>query len=130
MDGSILTNERFKEQVEPFKKESTPKQRKSKKKQIVSDTDEEISVHDESDDDQDLEDSDKGIAEDKGEKQQVTISNSDIGKYFAVYWNNPQPYYWGKLEKLFRDDVDQQAEKAEFKFLHKKSGIDGEICWD
>jgi len=80
MDGSILTNEGFKEQKELFKKESTPKQRKSKKKQIVSDTDEdeEISLHDESDDDEDLEDSDKGIAKDKGDKQQVTISNSDI----------------------------------------------------
>jgi len=131
MDGSILTNKRFKEQVELFRKESTPKQSKSKKKQIVSDTDEEEEIlrHDESDDDEDLEDCDKGIAEDKGDKQ-VTISNSDIGKYFAVYWNNPRTYYSGKLEKLFRDDVDQQAEKAEFKFLHKKSGIDGEICWD
>jgi len=47
-----------------------------------------------------------------------------------VYWNNPRTYYWGKLEKLFRDDVDQQAEEAEFKFLSRKSGIDGEICWD
>ena len=44
---------------------------------------------------------------------------------FTVYWNNPWTHYWGKLEKLFRDHVDQQAEKAEFEFLHKKSGIDG-----
>jgi len=56
------------------------------KKAIVSDTDEdvEISLHDESDDDEDLEDGHKGIAEDKGDKQQVTISNSDIGKYFVL----------------------------------------------
>ena len=26
--------------------------------------------------------------------------------------------------------MDGQAEKAEFKFLNKKSGIDGKVCWD
>ena len=51
MDGSILTSESFKEQVEQLNKENVPKQRKFKKKKIVSDTDEdeEISFHDESD---------------------------------------------------------------------------------
>ena len=62
MDGSMLTNESFKEQVEQFNKENLPKQRKFKKKKIVSDTDEdkEISLHDESDYDEDVEDSDTG----------------------------------------------------------------------
>ena len=31
---------------------------------------------------------------------------------------------------MFRDDVDGQTEKAEFKFLHRKRGIDGKVCWD
>ena len=88
MDGSILTNESFKEQVEQFNKENAPKQRKFKKKTIVSDTDEdeEISLHDESDYDEDVENSDAGNAIDKDEsdKQQTTISKSEVGKYFAV----------------------------------------------
>jgi len=61
MNGSIMTNEMFKEQVELFKRKSTPQQRKTKKKQIVSNTNEdnEISLHDASNDDKDLEESDK-----------------------------------------------------------------------
>ena len=92
MDGSILTNESFKEQVEQFNKENAPKQRKFKKKKIVSDTDEDekISLHDESDYDEDVEDSDTGNAIDKDEsdKQQTTILNSEVEKYFVVYWEN------------------------------------------
>ena len=93
MTVSILTNKSFNEQVKQFNKENAPKQRKLKKKQIVSETDEdkEISLHDESDYDEDVEDSDTGNAIDKDEsdKQQTTISKSEVGKYFAVYWENP-----------------------------------------
>jgi len=86
------------------------------------------SLHDETDDDENFEDSDKEIAKNEGDKQ-VTNSNSDYGKYFAVHWNHPRTYHWEKHEKVFEDDVDKQAEEAEFKFLQKR-GIDGEICWD
>ena len=100
-----MTNESFKEQVEQFNKENAPKQRKFKKKKIVFDTDEdeEISLHDESDYDEDVEDSDTGNAIDKNksDKQQTTILNSEVEKYFAVYWENSQTYYWGKLLKVF-----------------------------
>ena len=69
MDGSVLTNESFKEQVKQFNKENAPKQRNFKKKKIVfnTDEDEEISLHNESDYDEDVEDSDAGNAIDKDE---------------------------------------------------------------
>ena len=67
-----------------------------------------------------------GIDKDESDKQQTNILKSEVGKYFAVYWENLRIYHWGKLLKVFQDDVDGQAKKAEFKFLHKKSGIDGE----
>ena len=134
MNGSILTNESFKDQVEKFDKENAPKQKKIKKKQIVSNTeeDEEIELHDESDYDEDGEDSDTSNAMEKDESyiQHSTISKLEVGKYFAVYWENPRTYYWGKLLKVFRDDIDGEPEKAEFKFLHKRSAIDGKVYWD
>ena len=50
--------------------------------------------------------------------------NENKGKYFCVYY--PDNRYWGRLEKVFYTDVDdEKAAQAEFKFLHYSCGY-----WD
>ena len=44
----------------------------------------------------------------------------NIGQYYALYWQKPRGYYWGKLLKVFSDDPDDDAHSGEFKFLQWK----------
>ena len=48
----------------------------------------------------------------------VNVSEEFIGKYYAVSW--PKSYYWGKLKKVFANDAEDDADKAEFQFLQNK----------
>ena len=61
-----------------------------------------------------------------------SIEDGDVGRYFAVYYNKPASYYWGKLVKTFSEDPDSANESAEFQFLHKKklSTAPSEITWE
>ena len=56
--------------------------------------------------------------------QKSLQQDDNRGKYFWVYY--PDSRYWGRLEKVFTDDVDQDVvSQAEFKFLHYSCGY-----WD
>ena len=55
---------------------------------------------------------------------QSSLTDENKGKYFCVYY--PDNRYWGRLEKVFYTDVDdEKAAQAEFKFLHYSCGY-----WD
>ena len=49
-------------------------------------------------------------------EQQINLEEENIGQYYAVYWQKPRGYYWGKLLKVFSDDPDD-ARSGEFNFL-------------
>lgn len=188
MNGSILTNEEFNEQVENFEANGTiAKKRKAGRRKRNADEDEEINSLDleeeeeierrmereiqrqmdedmrrvdtedemveESDDeseemnDETREDTVVGMEDVEEERRDVTeesvneqkkekrtikleINKNQVGKYFAVFWEKPKTYYWGKLLKVFRDEVDGKIQQAEFQFLHKKSTSEDAVYWD
>ena len=53
-------------------------------------------------------------------KQVIAIDEENIGQYYAVFWKKPRAYYWGKLQKVFADDADDDADSGEFNFLQRK----------
>ncbi|CAK8678802.1 unnamed protein product [Clavelina lepadiformis] len=187
MNGSILTNEEFNEQVENFEANGTiAKKRKAGRRKRNADEDEEINSLDleeeeierrmereiqrrmdedmrrvdtedemveESDDEseemndktredtvvrmEDVEEerrdvTEESVNEQKKEKRKfkLEINKKQVGKYFAVFWEKPKTYYWGKLLKVFRDEVDGKIEQAEFKFWDKKSTSEDAVYWD
>ncbi|CAK8682257.1 unnamed protein product [Clavelina lepadiformis] len=188
MNGSILTNEEFNEQVENFEANGTiAKKRKAGRRKRNADEDEEINLLDleeeeeierrmereiqrqmdedmrrvdtedemveESDDEseemndktredtvvrmEDVEEerrdvTEESVNEQKKEKRKfkLEINKKQVGKYFAVFWEKPKTYYWGKLLKVFRDEVDGKIEQAEFKFWDKKSTSEDAVYWD
>ncbi|CAK8690808.1 unnamed protein product [Clavelina lepadiformis] len=188
MNGSILTNEEFNEQVENFEANGTiAKKRKVGRRKRNTDEDEEINSLDleeeeeierrmereiqrqmdedmrrvdtedemveESDDEseemndetredtvvrmEDVEEerrdvTEESVNEQKKEKRtiELEINKKQVGKYFAVFWEKPKTYYWGKLLKVFRDEVDGKIEQAEFKFCDKKSTSEDAVYWD
>ena len=122
MNGSIQTNKRFKEKVELFKKENTIKQ-ENLNANCLRHWRWRDALHDESDDDEDFV---------MKELQRMMETNNK--SLFQTQTMENTLWYTGiihrhitgkKLRKYYK-----QAEKAELKYLQKKSGIDGEICWD
>ncbi|CAK8688497.1 unnamed protein product [Clavelina lepadiformis] len=186
MNGSILTNEEFNEQVENFEANGTiAKKRKAGRRRRNADEDEEINSLDleeeeiermereiqrqmdedmrrvdtedemveESDDEseemndktredtvvrmEDVEEerrdvTEESVNEQKKEKRtfKLEINKKQVVKYFAVFWEKPKTYYWGKLLKVFRDEVDGKIEQVEFKFWDKKSTSEDAVYWD
>ncbi|CAK8690745.1 unnamed protein product [Clavelina lepadiformis] len=188
MNGSILTNEEFNEQVENFEANGTiAKKRKAGRRKRNADEDKEINSLDleeeeeierrmereiqrqmdedmkrvdtedemveESDDEseemndktredtvvrmEDVEEerrdvTEESVNEQKKEKRtfKLEINKKQVGKYFAAFWEKPKTYYWGKLLKVFRDEVDGKIEQAEFKFWDKKSTSEDAVYWD
>ncbi|CAK8683686.1 unnamed protein product [Clavelina lepadiformis] len=174
MNGSILTNEEFNEQVENFEANGTiAKKRKAGRRKRNADEDEEINSLDleeeeeierrmereiqrqmdedmrrvdtedemveESDDEseemndetredtvvrmEDVEEERRDVTEESVNEQKkerrtikLEINKKQVEKYFAVFWEKPKTYYWGKLLKVFRDEIDGKIEQAEFKF--------------
>lgn len=57
----------------------------------------------------------------------VSITEDDIGKFYAVLYTEPRTYYWGKLLKLFSDDEDTAVTKAELDFL-KRDFISSDVA--
>ena len=54
----------------------------------------------------------------------LEISDSDIGKFFAVLYTEPQrTYYWGKLLKTFSHDENTPNATFEFDFLKKNASL-------
>ena len=47
---------------------------------------------------------------------QESLDDDQRGKYYCVYFDEGR--YWGRLIKVFSEDVDSIAEKVEMKFLH------------
>ena len=54
----------------------------------------------------------------------ISIEDEDVGKYVAVYYTDPKPYYcWGQIRKVFSNDEESTVEKIEVDFLHKKNNF-------
>ena len=48
--------------------------------------------------------------------------DSDASKgYYAVVYTDKLRYYWGKINKTFRNDVGKVVERAEVEFLRRKN---------
>jgi hypothetical protein len=60
------------------------------------------------------------------------LDDRNVGKFFAIYWTKPKTYYWGKLLKVFAEDVEEDANQAEFQFLKKveNSSDPSLLKWD
>ena len=52
--------------------------------------------------------------------------------FYAVYWDKPSTYYWGKVSKLFREDKDDVVNEVEMKFLKRAtpSSNPSALRWD
>ena len=51
------------------------------------------------------------------------IDGDQKGKYYCVYFDEGR--YWGRLMKVFLDDVDTVANRFNMKFLHYMGS-----CWE
>ena len=52
------------------------------------------------------------------EESQQSLDDDQVGKFYCVYFDDKR--YWGKLLKVFSEDVDEPANMVEMKFLHYK----------
>lgn len=88
----------------------------------------EVSDHENTINDQDL------TPEDLKEKKTILeeLDDHNIGKFFAVFWPKPRTYYWGKLLKVFAEDVEADADQVEIQFLKKveNSSDPSQLKWD
>ena len=41
------------------------------------------------------------------------------GYFYAVHWDRPSTYYWGKVLELIREEEESDVEKVEMKFLKR-----------
>lgn len=41
------------------------------------------------------------------------------GMFYAVYYDKPSTYYWGRVEKTFQETEDSEVTQAEIKFLKR-----------
>lgn len=51
---------------------------------------------------------------------QKSLDDDQKVKYYCVYFDESR--YWGRLLKIFSDDVDDSAKSVEMKFLHYTCG--------
>ena len=56
-------------------------------------------------------------------KCQESLDGDQKGKYYCVYFDEGR--YWGRLMKVFLDDVDTVANRFNMKFLHYMCS-----CWE
>ena len=52
-------------------------------------------------------------------KDKVKPNEVKEGSFYAFQWDSPQTYYWGRVEKLFCDDEDDDPSEVEVTFLKR-----------
>ncbi|CAK8682599.1 unnamed protein product [Clavelina lepadiformis] len=135
MNGSILTNEEFNEQVENFEANGTiVKKRKAGRRKRNADEDEEINslnleeeeeierrmereIQRQMDEDMRRVDTEDEIVEESDDESEEM--NDETREDTVV-----------RMEDVFRDEVDGKIEQAEFKFWDKKSTSEDAVYWD
>ena len=65
-------------------------------------------------------------------KQLPDTDKIAVDEFYAVVWQQPSTYYWGKVLKIFRLDVSGQITDVELKFMHRKTitSIPEKVTWD
>ncbi|CAK8696283.1 unnamed protein product [Clavelina lepadiformis] len=152
MNGSILTNEEFNEQVENFEANGTiAKKRKAGRRKRNADEDEEINSLDLEEEEEierrmereiqrqmdedmrrvDTEDEMVEESDDESEEMNDETREDTVVRMEDVEEERRDvTEESGKLLKVFRDKIDGKIEQAEFKFWDKKSTSEDAVYWD
>ncbi|CAK8697109.1 unnamed protein product [Clavelina lepadiformis] len=152
MNGSILTNEEFNEQVENFEANGTiAKKRKAGRRKRNADEDKEINSLDLEEEEEierriereiqrqmdedmrrvDTEDEMVEESDDESEEMNDETREDTVVRMEDVEEERRDvTEESGKLLKVFRDEVDGKIEQAEFKFWDKKSTSEDAVYWD
>ncbi|KAK3882504.1 hypothetical protein Pcinc_013120 [Petrolisthes cinctipes] len=129
MHGAVLTDEKFHEQ------QKNKEKKKKKKAQEAEESDSDVddspqveAIYDSSGELSDVNDDnlvtlDKTVKAALGHKElhQELPKENEIkeGMYYAVMYDRPSTYYWGKILKVFHNDEDSQDNKVEVTFMKK-----------
>ncbi|KAG0716223.1 hypothetical protein GWK47_010229 [Chionoecetes opilio] len=141
MHGAVLTDAKFLEQQ---KNKEDKKKKTQEAEKSDSDVDSPPQVEVDSDSSGELSDLndenimtlDKTIKAALGRKEllQELPKESEIKEdmFYAVWYDRPSTYYWGKVLKLFSDDDDSEVKEVEITFMKKcmPSSNPDQLRWD
>lgn len=141
MHGAVISDEKFLQQQK--EKESKKNTAKKKQAEVIkdSDTDSPSPIESDSSDLSDIDDENqdrlkKTVSRSlrRKELRAMLPEKKDIEKdmFYAVYYDKPCSYYWGRVEKILKETEDSEVSEVEMKFLKRSVPSSDPKClrWD